>query len=107
MPSITASVSGSDRMKREPAPGVDSAILRLDRRRVDLLPSHQLDAYARFVALGFSGVGGSLRASLCREHPARRVDAALRAARIPADALVGQVWPEQWLALCRGICSGR
>lgn len=95
------------RERFRPAPGVDSAILRLDRRRVDLLPSHQLDAYARFVALGFSGVGGSLRASLCREHPARRVDAALRAARIPADALVGQVWPEQWLALFRGICSGR
>jgi len=95
------------RERFRPMPAVDSAILRLDRRPVDLLPPRQLGAYRRFVALGFSGVGGSLRASLSRCYPVRRVDAALRANRVDADTLVGYVWPEQWLALFRALHSDR
>ncbi|WP_407952146.1 ErmE/ErmH/ErmO/ErmR family 23S rRNA (adenine(2058)-N(6))-methyltransferase [Plantactinospora sonchi] len=91
------------RERFRPRPRVDSAILRLERRRVDLLPGGELAAYERFVALGFSGVGGSLRASLCAEYPRRRIDAAMRANRVPADTLVGYVWPEQWLALFRAV----
>ncbi|MFD0777100.1 ribosomal RNA small subunit methyltransferase A, partial [Streptomonospora algeriensis] len=60
-----------------PVPRVDSAILRLVRRPRPLVPRTELGAYRKLVDLGFSGVGGSLRASLARAHPARRVDAAL------------------------------
>jgi 23S rRNA (adenine-N6)-dimethyltransferase len=51
------------------------------------------------VDLGFSGVGGSLPASLSRRYG--RAAAACRAARIPPDRTVGEVWPEQWLTLFR------
>ncbi|MFY1692134.1 ErmE/ErmH/ErmO/ErmR family 23S rRNA (adenine(2058)-N(6))-methyltransferase [Plantactinospora sp. WMMB782] len=91
------------RERFRPMPRVDSGILRLERRPVQLLPPGQLADYQRFVALGFSGVGGSLRASLHRGYPARRVDAALRANRIPADILVGYVWPEQWISLFQAV----
>lgn len=91
------------RERFRPMPRVDSAILRLDRRPVELLPAAQIVHYERFVALGFSGVGGSLGASLRRRYPARRVDAALRANRVPPDTLVGHVWPEQWIALFQAI----
>ncbi|GIG91177.1 ErmE/ErmH/ErmO/ErmR family 23S rRNA (adenine(2058)-N(6))-methyltransferase [Plantactinospora endophytica] len=95
------------RERFRPMPRVDSGILRLDRRATDLLPLHQLADYERFVALGFSGLGGSLRASLHRGYPARRVDAALRANRVPADTVVGYVWPEQWISLFQAIHSTR
>jgi 23S rRNA (adenine-N6)-dimethyltransferase len=91
------------RERFRPMPRVDSAILRLDRRPVDLLPARQIVDYERFVALGFSGVGGSLRASLRQRYPARRVDAALRANRVPPETLVGYVWPEQWIALFQAV----
>ncbi|MFC6015776.1 ErmE/ErmH/ErmO/ErmR family 23S rRNA (adenine(2058)-N(6))-methyltransferase [Plantactinospora solaniradicis] len=91
------------RERFRPMPRVDSAILRLDRRPVDLLPARQIVDYERFVALGFSGLGGSLRASLRQRYPARRVDAALRANRVPPETLVGYVWPEQWIALFQAI----
>jgi 23S rRNA (adenine-N6)-dimethyltransferase len=94
------------RERFRPMPRVDSGILRLERRPVDLLPARQLGDYQRFVALGFSGLGGSVQASLRREYPARRVDAALRANRVPADILVGYVWPEQWIALFQAIHPG-
>ncbi|MFY1670561.1 ErmE/ErmH/ErmO/ErmR family 23S rRNA (adenine(2058)-N(6))-methyltransferase [Plantactinospora sp. WMMB334] len=95
------------RERFRPVPRVDSGILRLERRQVPLLPASQLTAYQRFVALGFGGVGGSLCASLQRGYPARRVDAALRANRVPADTTVGYVWPEQWIALFRAIHTTR
>lgn len=97
------------RLPRElfrPVPRVDSAILCLRRRPVPLLPAAQLAGYARFVALGFGGRGGSLRASLHREHPRRRVDAALRASRLAPDTVVGHVWPEQWISLFRAVGAG-
>ncbi|TDT39863.1 23S rRNA (adenine-N6)-dimethyltransferase [Streptomyces sp. BK208] len=83
-----------------PAPRVDAGILRLERRRPPLLT----DAAARrtwadLVELGFSGVGGSLHASLRRAHPRRRVDAAFRAARLDPGVLVGEVAPGRWLRL--------
>jgi len=47
----------------------------------------------------FSGVGGSLRASLRRVCPRRRVDAAFRAAGLERGVLVGAVTPGEWLRL--------
>lgn len=87
------------RERFRPRPRVDSGILQLARRPVDLLPADLLPDYARFVELGFRGLGGSLRTSLHRGYPARRVDAALRAHRISPAALPGEIWPEQWIAL--------
>ncbi|MGW4156079.1 ErmE/ErmH/ErmO/ErmR family 23S rRNA (adenine(2058)-N(6))-methyltransferase [Micromonospora chersina] len=84
-----------------PVPAVDGGILRLDRRPEPLLPRTALPAYRRMVELGFGGVGGSLAASLRTGHPRRRLDGALRAARLAPDTPVGLVWPEQWLVLFR------
>jgi 23S rRNA (adenine-N6)-dimethyltransferase len=80
---------------------VDGGILRLVRRPTPLVRPAALPAYRRLVDLGFTGVGGSLHASLSRRYPARRVSGAFRAARVAADVPVGAVWPEQWLALFR------
>jgi 23S rRNA (adenine-N6)-dimethyltransferase len=84
-----------------PVPRVDGGILRLTRRPVPLVRPDLLPAYRRLVDLGFTGLGGSLHASLSRRYGARRVSGAFRAARIPVDRAVGHVWPEQWLTLFR------
>ncbi|QDY10356.1 ErmE/ErmH/ErmO/ErmR family 23S rRNA (adenine(2058)-N(6))-methyltransferase [Micromonospora sp. HM134] len=84
-----------------PVPAVDGGILRIDRRPAALLDPAGLPAYRRMVELGFGGAGGSLAASLRTAHPGRRVDGALRAARLDPATPVGLVWPEQWLVLFR------
>ncbi|MGH3244516.1 MAG: ribosomal RNA small subunit methyltransferase A, partial [Spirillospora sp.] len=84
-----------------PVPRVDSAVLRLDRRPRPLLPPGEMDAYVSCVDLGFTGVGGTVRASLRRGYPAARVDAALRVAGVPRDTVVAFVHPDQWVALAR------
>jgi len=58
-----------------------------------------LPAYEKMVDWGFRGVGGSLQASLDRRY--RGVAGAFRAARIPPDRAVGEIWPEQWLTVFR------
>ncbi|MBV2366442.1 ErmE/ErmH/ErmO/ErmR family 23S rRNA (adenine(2058)-N(6))-methyltransferase [Streptomonospora nanhaiensis] len=82
-----------------PVPRVDSAVLLLRRRPRPLLPARALGDYRRLVETGFTGVGGSLRASLRTAAPARRLDAALAAAGVPRDALVAEVSPDQWITL--------
>ncbi|MBW8817078.1 MAG: ErmE/ErmH/ErmO/ErmR family 23S rRNA (adenine(2058)-N(6))-methyltransferase [Streptomyces sp.] len=82
-----------------PAPRVDAGILRIERRRTPLLGPAALHGWRHLVELGFSGVGGSLHASLCRAHPRRRVDAAFRAAGLDRGLLVGEAAPTHWLRL--------
>ncbi|MCT9075527.1 ErmE/ErmH/ErmO/ErmR family 23S rRNA (adenine(2058)-N(6))-methyltransferase [Streptomyces fulvoviolaceus] len=82
-----------------PVPRVDAGIIRIERRRIPLLDAARHASWRHLVELGFSGVGGSLHASLCRAHPRRRVDAAYRAARLDRGVLVGEVAPECWLRL--------
>ncbi|GAA2536256.1 MULTISPECIES: ErmE/ErmH/ErmO/ErmR family 23S rRNA (adenine(2058)-N(6))-methyltransferase [Streptomyces] len=82
-----------------PVPRVDAGVVRIERRRTPLLDAVASGSWRRLVELGFSGVGGSLHASLCRAHPRRRVDAAFRAARLDPGVLVGEVAPERWLRL--------
>lgn len=82
-----------------PVPGVDAGIVRIERRRTPLLDAGAYDSWRRLVELGFSGVGGSLHASLRRAHPRRRVDAAFRVARLDTRVLVGEVPPQAWLRL--------
>ncbi|GAA2565691.1 MULTISPECIES: 23S rRNA (adenine(2058)-N(6))-methyltransferase Erm(O) [Streptomyces] len=88
-----------DRHRFRPAPRVDAGILRIERRPAPLIGGAAGRGWADLVELGFSGVGGSLHASLRRAHPRRRVDAAFRAARLDPGALVGEVAPERWLRL--------
>jgi len=87
------------RTRFRPVPRVDAGIVRIERRRTPLLDRTAYDGWRHLVELGFSGVGGSLHASLRRAHPRRRVDAAFRAARLDPRVLVGEVPPEQWLGL--------
>ncbi|QQM40113.1 ErmE/ErmH/ErmO/ErmR family 23S rRNA (adenine(2058)-N(6))-methyltransferase [Streptomyces liliifuscus] len=87
------------RTRFRPVPRVDAGIVRIERRRTPLLDRTSYDDWRHLVELGFSGVGGSLHASLRRAHSRRRVDAAFRAARLDPRALVGEVAPEQWLGL--------
>jgi 23S rRNA (adenine-N6)-dimethyltransferase len=84
-----------------PVPRVDGAILRLVRRRVPLVGADALPSYQRLVDLGFTGIGGSLYATLARHYGPRRTSGAFRATRIGDDLPVGLVWPEQWLTLFR------
>ncbi|WP_199493462.1 ErmE/ErmH/ErmO/ErmR family 23S rRNA (adenine(2058)-N(6))-methyltransferase [Marinitenerispora sediminis] len=82
-----------------PVPRTDSAILRLRRRRVPLLPAGSLAAYRRLVDLGFTGVGGSLHASLRREYRTDRLGVAFRSAGLPREAVVAHVRPDAWVTL--------
>lgn len=82
-----------------PVPRVDAGVVRIERRPAPLLDGAAYDGWCRLVELGFSGVGGSLHASLRRAFPRRRVDAAFRAARLDPGVLVGAATPEQWLLL--------
>lgn len=83
-----------------PVPSVDSAILRIERRTEPLVYSHR--SYHELVELGFTGRGGSVRASLKVRH--RGVDSALEAAGIPRDTVVGYVHPDQWVILWHRLC---
>lgn len=82
-----------------PVPRVDAGIIRIERRRTPLLAPAAQRGWRHLIELGFSGVGGSLHASLCRVRPRRRVDAAFRHARLDRGVLVGQVPPARWLEL--------
>jgi 23S rRNA (adenine-N6)-dimethyltransferase len=88
-----------------PVPRVDGAVLRLVRRPRPLLPPAAMGDYLRCVDLGFTGRGGSLRASLRERYPRRRVDAALAAAGIEPGALVADAHPDQWIVLVRALTA--
>lgn len=83
-----------------PVPAVDSAILRIERRPEPLVDDPR--TYRQLVELGFGGLGGSVRASLRTRYDG--VDAALDAAGVPRDAVVGYVHPDQWVTLWRRLC---
>ncbi|MBF6454447.1 23S ribosomal RNA methyltransferase Erm [Nocardia cyriacigeorgica] len=83
----------------EPVPRVDAAVLRLARRPQPLLTRPETAGYRTMVELGFSGVGGSLAASLRRRYPATAVRKACAAAGIETDEPVGLVHPDSWITL--------
>ncbi|WP_327584729.1 ErmE/ErmH/ErmO/ErmR family 23S rRNA (adenine(2058)-N(6))-methyltransferase [Nonomuraea sp. NBC_00507] len=83
-----------------PVPAVDSAILLVRRRPEPLVQGRR--SYQELVELGFGGVGGSVRASLKTRYPG--VDAALKAAGVARDAVVGHVHPDQWITLWERLC---
>jgi 23S rRNA (adenine-N6)-dimethyltransferase len=94
------------RTQFRPVPRVDAGILHLARRPEPLIPAGRLGAYQRAVRAGFSGVGGSLLASLRREFPADRLGGAFRAAGIDRGAVVAFVSPDQWVELFRFLDRG-
>lgn len=93
------------RTRFRPVPRVDAGVIRIERRRVPLLDPSRAGSWRRTVELGFTGVGGSLYASLRRAHSGRRVSAAFRAARLDPGVLVGEVSPERWLVLHEVLTS--
>ncbi|WP_420540763.1 23S ribosomal RNA methyltransferase Erm [Nonomuraea roseoviolacea] len=88
-----------ERTSFRPVPSVDSAILRIERRPDPLVGDEA--AYRDLVELGFTGVGGSLRASLERHY--RHVSRAFRVAGIAPDTVVAFVHPDQWITLFREL----
>ncbi|MEV0617804.1 ErmE/ErmH/ErmO/ErmR family 23S rRNA (adenine(2058)-N(6))-methyltransferase [Nonomuraea sp. NPDC050404] len=84
-----------------PVPSVDSAILRIERRARPLVQDRR--SYQELVELGFGGVGGSVRASLRQRYDG--VDAALAAAGVARDTVVGHVHPDQWVTLWGRLCG--
>jgi len=86
-----------------PVPQVDAAVIHLQRRPEPLLPEGDLPDYRDLVELGFSGVGGSLAASLRRAVPARTAYRACAEAGIARDQPVGFVPPDRWIALFKAL----
>lgn len=86
-----------------PIPRVDAAVLRLRRREHPLLARRKLRGYHQLVELGFSGLGGSLAATLRRAYPAPKVRAVCTIAGIAPDEPVGLVSPDRWLTLYQAL----
>ena len=88
-----------ERTEFRPVPRVDAGILRLERRTEPLIGQARQAAYRRLVQAGFSGVGGSVQASLRRTYPPEKVAAACAAAGVDRRAVVGYVSPDQWVRI--------
>lgn len=93
-----------DRVPRtafRPVPAVDAAIVRIDRRQQPLVADRA--SYEQLVELGFSGIGGSVDASLKTRYP--HVNSALGAAGIAPGTVVAYVHPDQWVALHEALAG--
>jgi 23S rRNA (adenine-N6)-dimethyltransferase len=105
-PQVSWQLAGSiPRTEFRPVPRVDAAILRLERRAEPLINPARLAAYRRLVQTGFSGVGGSVQASLRRSYPADQVAAACATAGVDRRAVVAYVSPEQWIQIFQSLDS--
>lgn len=93
------------RTQFRPVPRVDAGILQLRRRPEPLVSPGRLTAYRRLVQTGFSGVGGSVQASLRRSYPAAAVAAACASAGLDKRAVVAFVSPDQWVEIFRVLDS--
>jgi 23S rRNA (adenine-N6)-dimethyltransferase len=94
------------RTEFRPVPRVDAGILRLERRAEPLISPARQAAYRRLVQAGFSGVGGSVQASLRRTYPPDKVAAACASAGVDRRAIVGYVSPDQWVQIFLALDSG-
>ena len=86
-----------------PRPSVDAAVLHLVRRPQPLLPARTRARWERAVETGFTGVGGSLYASLGTIYPRRRVAAAFDQAGVARNQVVAFVAPDEWLAVFSAV----
>ncbi len=87
------------RTEFRPMPRVDAGILRLARRPQPLVSPARQAAYRRLVQAGFSGVGGSVQASLRRSYPPDAVAAACGDAGVDKRTVVAYVNPDQWIQI--------
>jgi 23S rRNA (adenine-N6)-dimethyltransferase len=94
------------RTEFRPVPRVDAGILRLERRAEPLISPTRQAAYRRLVQAGFTGVGGSVQASLRRTYPPDKVAAACASAGVDRRAIVGYVTPDQWVQIFLALDSG-
>ena len=89
-----------------PVPRVDAGILRLERRAEPLVSPARQAAYRRLVQAGFTGVGGSVQASLRRTYPPDKVAAACASAGLDRRTIVAYVSPDQWIQIFNALDSG-
>ncbi len=94
------------RTQFRPVPRVDAGILQLERRAEPLISPARQAAYRRLVQAGFSGVGGSVQASLRRTYPPDKVAAACASAGVERRTVVAFVSPDQWIEIFR-VLDGR
>jgi 23S rRNA (adenine-N6)-dimethyltransferase len=99
-PQFSWQLSGTiARTEFRPVPSVDAGILRLARRAEPLVGPARQAAYRRLVQAGFSGVGGSVQASLRRSFPPEQVAAACGEAGVDRRTVVAYVSPDQWVRI--------
>lgn len=94
------------RTEFRPVPRVDAAVLRLERRAEPLISPARQAAYRRLVQAGFSGIGGSVLASLRRSYPPDKVATACAGAGVDRRAVVAYVSPDQWVQIFLALDSG-
>jgi 23S rRNA (adenine-N6)-dimethyltransferase len=95
------------RTQFRPVPRVDAGILRLQRRPEPLISASRMGAYRRMVQAGFSGVGGSVQASLRKSYSPDLVSVACAKAGLDRRAVVAFVSPDQWLQVFGVLDKGR
>lgn len=95
------------RTEFRPVPRVDAGVLRLERRAEPLISPARMAAYRRLIQAGFSGVGGSVQASLRRYYPADKVASAFAVAGVDRRAVVAYVSPDQWVQVFLALDPGR
>jgi 23S rRNA (adenine-N6)-dimethyltransferase len=94
------------RTEFRPVPRVDAGILLLERRPEPLISPARQAAYRRLVQAGFTGVGGSVQASLRRTYPPDKVAAACASAGLDRRTIVAYVTPVQWIQIFNGLDIG-
>jgi 23S rRNA (adenine-N6)-dimethyltransferase len=94
------------RSEFRPVPRVDAGILLLERRPEPLISPSRQAAYRRLVQAGFTGVGGSVQASLRRTYPPDKVAAACASAGLDRRTIVAYVTPVQWIQIFNGLDGG-
>jgi 23S rRNA (adenine-N6)-dimethyltransferase len=94
------------RTEFRPVPRVDAGILRLERRSEPLISTARQAAYRRLVQAGFTGVGGSVQASLRRTYPPDKVAAACAGAGVDRRTIVAYVTPDQWIQIFSALDVG-
>jgi 23S rRNA (adenine-N6)-dimethyltransferase len=92
-----------DRTEFRPVPRVNAGILRLERRAESLVGPGRLAAYQRLVQVGFTGVGGSVQASLRQFYPPDKVAVACAEAGLDRRSVVAYVSPDQWVRIFQGL----
>ncbi|MFN2484958.1 MAG: 16S rRNA (adenine(1518)-N(6)/adenine(1519)-N(6))-dimethyltransferase RsmA [Candidatus Limnocylindria bacterium] len=89
----------------EPAPKVDSAVLRLRRRPDPLIGPHRREAFYRLVQAGFRQRRKQIHNALSRELPIdrRELDAALAACAIDQDRRAQTLTVPEWACLAERL----